>query len=151
MQDTIHGRCRCGTTTFAVRAAPLLTSACHCRGCQQMTASAFSLTALVPVAGFALTAGAPVIGGLKDPNQQHHFCPDCLSWLYTQVAGAPFVNVRAVLLDDARHTAPYIETMTRERLPWVRTPARHSFAGFPPHDELEALVAGYAAWRQTAP
>lgn len=151
MPDATPGSCRCGATTFELRAAPLLTSACHCRGCQRMTAAPYSLTALVPADAFALTAGEPVIGGLKDPSQQHHFCPECLSWLYTQVAGAPFVNVRAVLLDGPRFTVPYIETMTRERLAWVRTPAQHSFAGFPAQEELEALVAGYAAWRQAAP
>lgn len=59
----ITGQCRCGQVRFEVSAKPLLTMACHCRGCQQMTASAFSLSAAIPTEGFRVTSGEPVIGG----------------------------------------------------------------------------------------
>jgi hypothetical protein len=36
---------------------PLLTMACHCTGCQRMSASAFSLSVAVPSAGFAVKTG----------------------------------------------------------------------------------------------
>lgn len=58
------GQCRCGQVRFTVSQAPLLTMACHCRGCQRMSASAFSLSAAIPLEGFAVTQGEPVIGGL---------------------------------------------------------------------------------------
>lgn len=40
------GGCRCGQVRFRVSGAPKVTMACHYRGCQQMTASAFLLSAL---------------------------------------------------------------------------------------------------------
>src|SRR3546814_9366082 len=41
----VVGSCRCGGIQLEITAAPLLTMACHCVGCQKMTASAFSLSA----------------------------------------------------------------------------------------------------------
>jgi hypothetical protein len=74
--------------------------ACHCRGCQKLTASAFSLSAAIPVDAFRVTGGDPVIGGLHGPNQ-HYFCSYCMSWLFTRPAGLDvLVNVRTTMLDD---------------------------------------------------
>lgn len=140
-----EGGCRCGRLRFRVSAPPLLTMACHCRGCQQMTASAFSLSAAIPSEGFEITAGEPVIGGLHgDPK--HFHCPYCMSWVFTRAPSMDwFVNIRATLLDDAGWFTPFIETAASEKLPWVTTPARHSFAGFPEFSAYEGLVAEYAA------
>lgn len=73
------GGCRCGQTRIRVSASPLLTAACHCTGCQRMSASAFSLGIGIPSEGFDVTQGEPVIGGLHGPTR-HFFCPRCMSW-----------------------------------------------------------------------
>ncbi|MET0273444.1 MAG: GFA family protein [Phenylobacterium sp.] len=143
----IEGGCRCGQVRFKVSAPPLLTMACHCTGCQKMTASAFSLSALYPSAAFEVTAGEPVIGGLHGETR-HFFCPHCMSWMFTRPQGADHVvNVRATLLDDATGFTPFMETVTREKLPWVTTPAVRSFEGFPDPQDYQGLIAAYAASR----
>ena len=87
------GGCRCGKVRFRVSAEPLVTSACHCRGCQRMTASAFSLSVAVPAEGFAVTEGEPELGGLHGAPR-HHFCGWCKSWLFTRMEGMDwFVNL----------------------------------------------------------
>jgi len=50
-----EGGCRCGRVRVKVTAAPLITMACHCTGCQRMSASAFSLSAAIPTPGFEVT------------------------------------------------------------------------------------------------
>ena len=45
------GSCRCGRIQIRLTKPPIVTAACHCRGCQKMSASAFSLTAIVPADG----------------------------------------------------------------------------------------------------
>ena len=60
-----EGGCRCGAVRIRVTKPPLLAMACHCTGCQRMSASAFSLTLTLPADGFAVTRGEPVIGGLQ--------------------------------------------------------------------------------------
>jgi hypothetical protein len=140
-----EGGCRCAQVRILVSAPPLLTMACHCRGCQRMSASAFSLSAAVPSEGFAVTQGEPVIGGLHGIHR-HYFCPHCMSWMFTRPHGLDqLVNIRSTMLDDASWFVPFIETCTAERLPWATTPAVHSFETFPPLADYQGLVAQYAA------
>lgn len=139
------GGCRCGRVRIAITAAPVMTAACHCAGCQRMSASAFSLTVMVPNGGFAVTAGDPVLGGLKG-GTRHYFCPDCLTWMFTRPEGFDaFVNVRPTMLDDATWFVPFIDTCRAEGLPWARTPARHSYDHFPPPEDFGRLLAEFAA------
>ena len=141
-----RGACRCGNVEFELYAPPLMTAACHCRGCQRMSASAYSLTAMMPAGGFSVTRGTPVVGGLHGPHQHHFFCPDCMTWMFTRIDGVDdFVNVRPTLLHDASWFVPFIETMTREKLAWAGTPAVHGFAGFPPEEVYADLVAEFSA------
>lgn len=138
------GGCRCGRVRFRVTGKPIMTVACHCTGCQRMTASAFSLSALYPSESFEVVQGETVIGGLHGPTR-HFFCPHCMSWLFTRPEGLEaLVNVRATLLDDARDFAPFLETYTSEALPWARTPAVHSFATFPPMERYPDLMAEFS-------
>ena len=118
--------------------------ACHCTGCQKMTASAFSLSALVSAASFAVTLGEPVIGGLHGANR-HFFCPFCMSWMFTRPYGLDdLVNVRTTMLDDPGGLEPFMETWTSEKLPWAATPAIESFTGFPARQDLPSLLRAYA-------
>ncbi len=140
-----EGSCRCGRVRLRISAPPLLTMACHCTGCQRMSASAFSLSAAIPIQGFTVTQGEPVIGGLHGASR-HSFCPHCMSWMFTKPEGIDwFVNLRPTMLDDPRAFTPFIETWTREKLPWATTPARHSFEALPAVEDYERLTREFAA------
>ena len=144
-EGPLTGRCRCGRIVFEVAKPPLITMACHCTGCQRMTGGAFSLSAAFPADGFCLIAGDPVIGGLHG-ELQHFCCPHCMSWLFTRIPAAAFmVNVRSPMLEGADWKAPFVETWTSEKLPWVTTPARHSFPGLPPQEAWPGLIAEFQA------
>ncbi|QEL21572.1 GFA family protein [Bosea sp. F3-2] len=138
------GGCRCGRTRISISAPPLLASACHCHGCQRMSASAFSLTLAVPAAGFAVTQGEPVLGGLKGATR-HFFCRYCLSWMFTCPEQLDdLVNLRPSMLDDHGWFAPFVEVWTSHKLPWATTSAAHSFATQPDFPAYGALMAEYA-------
>ena len=139
-----EGGCRCGGVRLRVTRPPLLASACHCTGCQRMSASAYSLSLALPADGFEVVAGEPVLGGLG--HDMHYFCPKCMSWLFTRPPGLDeMVNLRATMLDDHRWFRPYVELFTREGLPWAVTGAAHSYAGLPELAEFEPLVAQFLA------
>ena len=140
-----EGGCLCGKVRFRITAPPLLTIACHCKGCQRLTASAFSLSAGVPADGFEVTQGDPVIGALHGEHQ-HFFCDYCKSWLFNRPAGLDwFVLVRATMLDDSGgFSVPFAETASEERLPWVKTTAVHSFDGFPDVAAFGAVIEEFA-------
>jgi hypothetical protein len=136
--------CLCGKVRMRVSAPPLLTMACHCKGCQKMSASAFSLGVAIPSVGFSVLQGEPVIGGRHGANR-HYFCPHCMSWIFTRAQNIDqFVNLRPTMLDDASWFVPFIETCTKERLPWTTTGAAYSFETFPPAADWAGLMAEYA-------
>lgn len=125
-----------------------MTAACHCRGCQKMSSGAFSLTAMIPAGAFRVVGGEPVRGGIRGPQLDHRFCPDCMTWMFTRIAGMDhLVNVRPTMFDIAEWTVPFVETMTAEKLPWATTPARRSYKAFPPEEDFPALLSEFAAER----
>lgn len=140
----LQGECRCGRLSMRANAPPIMTAACHCRGCQRMSSSAYSLTAMFLKTNFAVTAGEPVIGGLHGEHR-HFFCSHCKSWVFTEPHGVDqFVNVRPTMFDDVSWFVPFIETYTCEKLPWVTTPAMHSFERFPAMAGFPGLLAEFA-------
>ena len=140
-----EGGCRCGEGRVRVTKPPLLSGACHCTGCQKMTASAYSLTLTVPGDGFEVIAGEPVIGGLQGPVSHHFHCPSCKSWVFTRVEGYDwFVNLRPSMLDDHLWFYPFIEVWTSEKLPWATTSAKHSYETTPEMADFETLMQAYA-------
>lgn len=143
-----EGGCRCGRVRFRVTKPPMVTAACHCRGCQRMTAGAFSTTLILPPDGFEITQGATVAGGMHGgPTKgDHQHCDWCKSWLFTRVPPEwGVVNVRATMLDDSRWFAPFMETCTSEALPWAKTPARRSYEKFPEPAAFAGIMAEFAA------
>jgi hypothetical protein len=141
-----EGGCRCDAVRFAVIGAPLLTFACHCIGCQHMSASAFSLSSLYPAERFAVTNGETVLGGLKGATR-HHFCASCMSWLFTVPEGMDeLVNIRSTMFDDSSTHRPFIDAWLSEGVSWVDSGATRKFDSIPAEDEFPQLMADYAEW-----
>ncbi len=141
-----EGGCRCGRVRLKVTKRPFLTMACHCRGCQKMSSSAFSLSAAIPSDGFEVTEGEPVVGGLHGASK-HYFCGWCMTWMFTRPEGIDwFVNLRPTMLDDAAWSTPFMETWTSEGLPWAKTAAVRSYEALPPMDAYEGLMKEFAEW-----
>lgn len=142
----VDGGCRCGRVRFRISDAPLMELACHCKGCQRMTASAFSTTLALRASAFSILVGETVVGGCHGEDGEHHHCDWCKSWIFTRARAVPgSVYVRATLLDDASWFAPWAETQTAEKLPWASTGASRSFERFP---GFEALIPEYRMERR---
>ncbi len=137
-------RCRCERVEVKVTAPPLITMACHCTGCQRMSASAYSLSVAVPSQGFEVTRGVPEIGGLHGADRHYH-CPHCKAWMFTRPDRLDeMVNLRATMLDQRAWYAPFVETWTSEGFPWAKTGAVHSFARLPADGAWAPMVAEFA-------
>lgn len=145
MQLPATGGCRCERLRFEISAKPILTTACHCRGCQRMTGAPFSLSISLPAEAFCVLQGDEVAGGV-DHGFGHRFCRSCLSWVFTRPRGLDWVvNVRTTMLDDVPATPPFVETCTIEGLPWARTTALHSFSSSPTMEQWGELAEAFAA------
>jgi hypothetical protein len=142
--ETKSGSCRCGHVQFEARPPAFMTAACHCKGCQRMTGSAFSLSVMYAADNFQVTQGEPVMGGLK-AFPAHYVCPECSSWVFTRIATptGELVNVRSTMFEYDDHARPFIETCVAEKLNWVQVGATHSFDQFPPGDQFGALIGEF--------
>jgi hypothetical protein len=139
-----EGGCRCGETRVRVTRPPLITFACHCLGCQAMSASAFSLNIALPSDGLEVLLGEPVLGGIRKEHRQY-YCPSCKSWMFTRPARVDWlVNLRSSVLDEHHWSVPFIEVFTSEKLHWATTPARYSFETAPEPEAFEPLIAAFA-------
>ena len=122
----------------------MLTLACHCTGCQRMTASAFSLSEGYSEDDFRITKGETVLGGIHGGTRHHH-CDRCKSWIYTQPEGVPgFVNVRSTLFDDPRADKPFVEVYLSEALPWAEIGAEHRYDTLPDADRWPEFINAFA-------
>jgi hypothetical protein len=131
-------------TRIRVSQPPLLAAACHCTGCQRMSASAFSLTLAIPSEGFDVTAGKPVIGGAHGPTR-HFFCPHCMSWMFTRPEGMDeFVTCGPPCSTIIIGLFPSSRFGRGERLAWASTPAVHSFATQPEFEDYAKLLEAFA-------
>lgn len=136
--------CLCGQVKMQVTAPPILSLACHCKGCQKLTSSAYSMAFIVPIAGFEVTTGEPVLGGMHGEHKQY-YCGHCKGWLFTRPAQMDtIVNVRSTLLDEAGWVVPFIDIETKDKLPGVVTGAKMSFKETPPMEEFMGIAAQYA-------
>jgi len=139
-----EGGCRCGRVRFEVTGAPMLTLACHCTGCQHMTASAFSLSEGYSLQSFQLTAGETVIGGIHGASRHHH-CDYCKGWLYTEPEGVEgFINIRSTMFDEPGMAKPYVEVFVSEALPWAVIGAEHQYKALPAIDAWPDLIQQFA-------
>ena len=110
-----------------------------------MTGSAYSLSSLYPAERFE-SEGETVLGGIKG-GTKHHFCPSCMSWLFTVPEGFDaFVNVRSSMFDDARNHRPFVDMWLVEALPPAATGAPQHFTTVPDEQEFGALMSAYAQW-----
>jgi hypothetical protein len=141
----VEGACMCGQVRMRISVPPVMVMACHCKGCQKLSASAFSLTAMIPTPGFEVISGEPQIGALHGTSQ-YFYCPNCLNWLFTKPAGFDMaVNVRPTMFGVEDWSTPFVETFVSEKLPWAQTGAQFSFDGYPPHDQYGMLMGEYAS------
>lgn len=141
-----HAACLCGQVRMRITAPPIVIMACHCTGCQKLSSGAYSLTMMLPQAGFAVE-GDTELGALHRAESQHHYCTRCKSWLYTtapSLEGMGLLNFRPTMLEEASWVIPYMESYISEKLPGVVTGARHSFEQFPDPSQYPELMAGFA-------
>jgi hypothetical protein len=119
------GGCQCGARRYALFTAPYGAHLCHCRMCQKAVGGPFAALAVVKLADFAWTRGAPAIFK-SSPRVGRGFCPDCGTPLTIQDLGAARIDFTIASLDSPAGVAPERQIGAESRLPWFE-----ALAGLP--------------------
>lgn len=117
----ITGQCHCGEIAYEAEIDPERVSICHCTDCQQLTGSAYRVTAFTLNEDFSLIRGAPkayVKYGESGAPSTQYFCANCGSPLYRMGKDKASVGIRVGSIDQRRELSPKRQVWCRSALPW---------------------------------
>ncbi|WP_417880868.1 GFA family protein [Vibrio sp.] len=122
----VKGRCQCGSVNFTLKAAPKVVIACHCKECQKLSTSAFSITCVVDAKDIAIQGELKQTSRTADSGNDNigHFCSGCGNRIYQLNPAAPdMIKFKAAAsLDDTRMIVPTMHVWTSEKQDWVVIP-----------------------------
>ena len=125
MNYPLEGSCQCGSVKLRLLAAPQMVVACHCRECQKLSTSSFSLTAMVK------TTDIEIHGELKDWQRTAEsgningakFCPGCGNRIYHYNPAQPdMIKLKPTYFSDTGFIRPTVHVWTSEKQDWVQIP-----------------------------
>jgi len=120
----IDGQCHCGFVTYEAEIDPERVSICHCTDCQQLTGSAYRVSATSKREDFRLTGGEPktyVKFGDNGNKSLQFFCPNCGSPCYRTGEGenAREIGIRLGTINLRRELTPKKQIWCDSALPWT--------------------------------
>jgi len=121
----VNGSCHCGAIGFEAEIDPDRVRICHCTDCQQLSGTAFRVTAPCNESAFRLLRGEPKIYiKIADSGRrrQQAFCGDCGSPLYAtsdEPGGNRTLGLRVGALAQCSELAPRRQFFARSILPWL--------------------------------
>lgn len=148
MKLPLTGACQCQAVAYEIRAEPKTLYACHCTECQRQSASAFSLSMVVPREAVVVTQGTP-----KQWRRVHEsgrviyclYCGDCGVRLWHNPERNPQVTIlKPGTLDDTSWLVPVGHIWTRSAQPWFEIPQDSVNYEVQPPD-LSRLIEAWSA------
>src|SRR4030081_1528149 len=123
-KSVLTGGCQCGAVRFALSAAPVKVSICHCRMCQKAVGAPFASFADIDRGDFAWTRGEPA-AFRSSSLAERDFCRDCGTPLSFRRIDGPRIEIMTGAFDR-----PDMSGATRQKS--TEYPARFP-VGVPPH------------------
>jgi len=125
MTYPLTGSCQCGGVTYRLLRAPQMVVACHCRECQKLSTSAFSITAMVNAEDVEFE------GEMKDWQRMAEsgnvaaakFCPTCGNRIYHYNPADPGkIKLKPSNLSDTTVIRPTVHAWVSEKQDWYQIP-----------------------------
>lgn len=121
----VSGSCQCGQVRLQPLSAPKLVVACHCRECQKLSTSAFSITALVNANQVLITGELQHWERLAASGNRNcaKFCPGCGNRIYHYNPATPAqLKLKACYLENTAMLVPQMHLWVSEKQPWLQLP-----------------------------
>ena len=114
----LTGGCQCGAIRFALTAAPVKISICHCRMCQKASGAPFASFADIEKRDFSWTRGKPA--AFKSSTiAERDFCRDCGTPLSFRRIDGERIEIMTGTFDRPDRVIPTRQYGTESRLGWV--------------------------------
>src|SRR3979490_2302273 len=116
-KPVLTGGCQCGAIRFALTAAPVKVSICHCRMCQKAAGAPFASFADIAKDDFAWTRGQPA--AFKSSSiAERDFCRDCGPPLSFRRIDGPRIEIMTGAFDRPDRLVPTRQYGTESRPGW---------------------------------
>lgn len=121
----ISGSCQCGNVQYELLEEPLFVAACHCKECQKLSTSAFSITAMVKVESVKFKGEMKSWTRIADSGNTNgaKFCPTCGNRIYHFDPNEPDkLKLKPSNLSDTSIIKPTIHIWVSEKQDWYEIP-----------------------------
>lgn len=125
MKYPIHGSCQCGQVTYTLNEPPIAIAACHCKQCQKLSTSAFSISAMVAANALEVDGELKEWKRTADSGNETvaKLCPECSNHIYHFSPAHPAnVMLKPSTLDDTSAIEPTIHVWIKEKQNWYQIP-----------------------------
>jgi hypothetical protein len=125
IQYPISGSCQCGNVRYQLLSPPLKVMACHCKECQKLSTSAFSLTALVATDTVVFEGELQQWERLAESGNKNYakFCPVCGNRIYHFNPDQPeVIKLKAANLTDTSILKPEAHIWVSQKQAWFHIP-----------------------------
>ena len=120
----IKGACQCGNISYQLNAAPLKVIACHCKECQILSTSAFSITTIVNASDITFEGEMKQWERSSDSGNRNvaNFCPTCGNRIYHINPDEPELIKLKGRLNNAKDVQPVAHIWLGEKHDWFDVP-----------------------------
>ena len=125
IQYPISGSCQCGNVRYELLSPPQKVLACHCKECQKLSTSAFSLTAFVSADSVRFEGELLQWNRMAESGNKSYakFCPRCGNRIYHFNPDQPDeLKLKAANLSDTRVLQPQAHIWVSQKQDWFQIP-----------------------------
>jgi hypothetical protein len=126
MVPYLSGECNCGTVTYEVFRAPLLTYVCHCGNCQKRSGNGFGMGIVVPVDDLKVNGELSCWERVSDVGNRNprYSCATCGNVIYGLGAYTPgLAKVMPGTLINTQGIRPDVHIWTSSAQEWIKIPS----------------------------
>src|ERR1700753_1437201 len=116
-KPVLTGGCQCGAIRFAMKAAPVKVSICHCRMCQKAAGAPFASFADIEKDDLVWTKGKPA-AFKSSSSAMRDFCADCGTPLSFRRVDGPRIEIMTGAFDRPDRVIPTRQYGIESRLRW---------------------------------
>lgn len=125
MTYPIEGSCQCGNVRYRLLEPPQKIIACHCKECQKLSTSAFSITALVSTDAVEFEGNMVEWSRMADSGNVNaaKFCPTCGNRIYHFNPEDPdTIKLKPANLSDTSIINPTVHIWVSQKQDWYAIP-----------------------------